>query len=241
MFIEGQNKQQSNEQQRMSIRRSGGGMLSISSISVRLPLIMQLALLSTIYTTAHAAVAAQGRPNFVFVLADDLNYDYKQDRKAFMPNLKKHFAEEGLEFFNHVAVYSVCGPSRSSLLAGRYPHNTGYVANAKVDSVKAWLAEDNETIGSWLTRAGYHTAFLGKYVNGVECTVPAGWGYWGGLTCTSINGTRVGGTYNYYNASQWNVSAHQRTSGEPHQYLIHTGVHQVVYSRLEYAKQQFPL
>ena len=136
--------------------------------------------------------------------ADDLDFDYKQDRQAIMPTLKKHFAEGGLEFYNHVAVYSVCGPSRSSLLAGRYPHNTGYVANARAASVAAWAEQQDETIGTWLTRAGYHTAFLGKYVNGMECTIPKGWGHWGALTCTNIKRNdssggvshhSVGGTY----------------------------------------------
>ena len=44
----------------------------------------------------------------------------------------------------------------------------------------------NNTVGSWLRQAGYHTAFLGKYVNAMECDVPSGWSYWGSLTCTNI-------------------------------------------------------
>ena len=57
-------------------------------------------------------------------LADDLNNDYKQDRLAFMPNLAKIKAA-GAHFVNHAAVQPVCGPSRSSLLSGRFPHNVG--------------------------------------------------------------------------------------------------------------------
>ena len=76
------------------------------------------------------AVVARA-PNILFVLADDLDFDYKQDRKAIMPHLRERLADGGLEFVNHVAVVPVCGPSRTSLLAGRYPHNVGYVANAR--------------------------------------------------------------------------------------------------------------
>ena len=141
------------------------------------------------------------QPNFVFVLADDLDFDYKQDRKLIMPTLKRELADGGLQFINHVAAYPVCGPSRSSLLASRFPHNTGYVANGAKASVAHWAKLQNETIGSWFTKAGYYTAFLGKYVNGMECDVPSGWRHWGGLTCTHWNGMQLGGTYNYYNAS----------------------------------------
>ena len=122
------------------------------------------------------------------------------------PNILFVLADGGLEFVNHVAVVPVCGPSRTSLLAGRYPHNVGYVANARAPSVAAWSKLQNDTLGRWMQRAGYHTAFLGKYINGMECDVPAGWHHWGGLTCTRLHGERLGGTYNYLNASQWRAN-----------------------------------
>ena len=71
-----------------------------------------------------------------------------------MPNLKKYFSEEGTEFENHVAAQPVCGPSRSSMLLGRYPHNTGYVMNDDLASVAAYKATSNDTIGTWLRNAG---------------------------------------------------------------------------------------
>lgn len=70
------------------------------------------------------------RPNFVFILADDLDFDYKQDRLAIMPNLKR-LREAGLHLVNHVAAQPVCGPSRSSLLAGRYPCVLAHEARAR--------------------------------------------------------------------------------------------------------------
>ena len=172
----------------------------------------------------------------------DLDFDYKQDRKAIMPNLDRALSKGGLEFRNHVAVVSVCGPSRSSLLAGRFPHNTGYVANARVASMAAWGALQDETLGTWMTKSGYYTAFLGKYINGMECTVPNGWRHWGGLTCTNIkrNGTgdstrrleeggatyerhSVGGTYNFYNASQWHVDFEQDGETRSDPTAVHEG------------------
>lgn len=55
------------------------------------------------------------QPNIVLILADDLEWDYKQDRLAIMPNLRK-LREEGAHLVNHVAAQPVCGPSRSSLV-----------------------------------------------------------------------------------------------------------------------------
>ena len=103
-------------------------------------------------------------PNIVFVLADDLNADWKSDRLSYMPNLRTHFAHGGTEFVNHAAAVPVCGPSRSSFLLGRYPHNTRYLCNSDEPSVAAFVAAHNSTVGAWLRDAGYYTAFLGKCV-----------------------------------------------------------------------------
>ena len=140
-----------------------------------------------------ATAAASGRPNFVIVLADDLDFDYKQNRLNIMPNLKR-LREAGVHLINHVAAQPVCGPSRSSLLAGRYPHNVGYVINDGAESIAAWTLAENNTLGTWLSAAGYYTSFLGKYVNSMESHVPAGWSRWHGFSSGA-------GTYNYYNAT----------------------------------------
>jgi len=55
-------------------------------------------------------------------------------------------AEDGVEFENHVAAVPVCGPSRSSLLQGRFPHNAGYYFNDDLVSVANWLQQHNNTV-----------------------------------------------------------------------------------------------
>lgn len=99
-------------------------------------------------------------------------------------------------------------------------------------SVKAFRKLENDTMGQWLTTAGYYTAFLGKYINGMECNAVSGFRHWGGLTCESINeGGKthlMGGTYNYYNASQWSATydvTGKKLVGE-RTYKAWTGVHQ---------------
>ena len=106
-----------------------------------------------------AAPVRGAQPNILFILADDLDSDYKQDRLAIMPNLRK-LREAGVHFINHVAAQPVCGPSRSSLLQGRFPHNVKYYANEDPPSVANYLAIANNSVGTWLTAAGYHTAFI---------------------------------------------------------------------------------
>lgn len=139
------------------------------------------------------------RPNIVFIMSDDQDGNDKQDWADIMPKLKLHFQDGGLRFNSHVADAPQCGPSRSSTLTGRAVHNTKFWINA--DPTRASFANyamvQNRTIGTFLTAAGWHTVFLGKYVNGFEC-VPnpifegkQTWSYWH-ATCN---------TYVLYNSS----------------------------------------
>jgi hypothetical protein len=79
----------------------------------------------------------------------------------------RHMKKGGVYFENHVAAVPVCGPSRSSLLLSRYPHNNGYRMNGDIPSVASFCGPHghmNDTVGNWLARAGYYTAFLGKHM-----------------------------------------------------------------------------
>lgn len=170
---------------------------------------------------AHAARAAP-QPNIVWVLADDLDARllYSRMDAGLAPNLSK-LRSSGVHFSNHVAAQPVCGPSRSSLLSGRFPHNVKYWANEDPASIANYVLEQNVSIGTWMTDAGYHTAFVGKYVNGVEGYVPSGWNFWGAFSTSK-------GTYNYYNATPWNVTF-DRTGTVPTSPIVDvamTGIHQ---------------
>src|SRR5690348_1995417 len=76
-------------------------------------------------TTTLAAEGPQ-RPNLVLIIADDLAWD---DLGAFghptirTPNLDR-LAREGMRFDRAFLTTSSCSPSRSSIITGRYPHNT---------------------------------------------------------------------------------------------------------------------
>ena len=180
-----------------------------------------------------AGSKSHSKPNFILVLADDLESDFKQDRHAVMPNLKKMLADGGLKFSNHAAVSPLCGPSRAAMLTSLYPHNNGYMYNRDDEATSSFKDKhQDDTIGAWMTKAGYYTAFIGKYLNGMYCEVPRGWNHWGGLTCKHRKNSkgekeRYGGVYSYYNASQYDASfdAHGQPRGEL-EIKIHNGVHQ---------------
>ncbi len=68
----------------------------------------------------------QTKPNIVLIMSDDLN-DYNEDLmghpQVISPNIKK-LADSGVSFINAYSNDPMCGPSRSSMITGVYPHNS---------------------------------------------------------------------------------------------------------------------
>ena len=81
-------------------------------------------------TRAAGAPPPIGRPNIIFILADDLGLGnvgvYGGPFKT--PNIDK-LAREGLRFTQCYSL-PVCGPSRCLLLTDRYPFRTGLLDNS---------------------------------------------------------------------------------------------------------------
>jgi N-acetylglucosamine-6-sulfatase len=106
------------------------------------------------------ALTTASRPNFVIVMADDL--DVLLNGTAAMTTLRKELVDGGLSLRGHVDV-PICCPSRTSTLSGRYPHNLN-------DTLVGWCGnfgavyEGHTWVGA-LKSAGYETALFGKYYN----------------------------------------------------------------------------
>ncbi|QDV62843.1 sulfatase-like hydrolase/transferase [Crateriforma conspicua] len=104
------------------------------------------------------ATSADPRPNFVFLITDDISPDdlsiYGNDFVS-TPNLKR-LADRGLVFDNAYLTISSCSPSRCSMITGRYPHNTG------ASELHLTLPDDQTTFVQLLRDAGYHTMISGK-------------------------------------------------------------------------------
>jgi arylsulfatase A len=73
--------------------------------------------------SARQPAPAQGRPNIVFVLADDLGvndlgvYGRKEHRTPSLDRL----AAEGLRFTTAYVASPICSPSRAAIMTGRFP------------------------------------------------------------------------------------------------------------------------
>ena len=129
------------------------------------------------------------RTNVVFVLADDLSANLVQ----YMPNVKA-LAGDGTTFSQYTVTDSLCCPSRSSILTGRFPHNTGVFTNSGDDGGFGVFQREQErdTFATTLRGQGYRTAMMGKYLNGYQPDkhgVRPGWTEW----------DVAGGGYNEYN------------------------------------------
>jgi len=118
--------------------------------------------------------AAAERPNFIFIYTDDQRWDTlgvvqrEQGEKGRFPWLQSpnldRLAAEGVRFRNAFVVNSLCAPSRSVFLTGRYNHNNG-VANNHTP----FPAENVPTTWSALLRdAGYATGYVGKFHHGQQ-------------------------------------------------------------------------
>lgn len=142
------------------------------------------------------ARAADDRPNIVMILADDLDarttpvWDY-------LPLTASLLRDRGVEFTNSFAPMPICCAARSSLLTGRYGHNTGVLTNSgEVGGFESFVANGNEerTLAVALQAAGYRTGMAGKYLNGLENApehIPPGWEDWNaGVTQSLYTGYR---------------------------------------------------
>jgi N-acetylglucosamine-6-sulfatase len=91
-------------------------------------------------------------------------------------------ARRGTSFTHYYATLPLCCPARATLLTGQYAHNHGVFGNKPPDGGYPALARKADTLGVWLQRAGYRTAWIGKFLNGYghegEYAIPPGWDRW---------------------------------------------------------------
>ena len=151
------------------------------------------------------AGAANGRPNVIVVLTDDMTLrDLYETRgndgrgKKLMPKTRSLLAGKGVTFSRYYSSNSISCPSRTTNLTGQYSKNHGNTRNTfgrgrycsdpgRVDFTR--------TLPAWLQAAGYRTLHFGRFLNafglGRPMRVPEGWDYYVQPVETSVSATAV--------------------------------------------------
>jgi arylsulfatase A-like enzyme len=131
--------------------------------------------LATFFTPVIFA-ASPTAPNIILVLADDMGYGdtgFTGSEKLRTPHLDA-LARSGVFCSQGYVVSSVCSPSRAGLLTGRDPRRFGYEGNLNRDDKHyatrpelLGLPPGELTLGDHLRSAGYATALIGKWHQGI--------------------------------------------------------------------------
>jgi N-acetylglucosamine-6-sulfatase len=172
-------------------------------------LIAAIAMIVIVPIGQRAVVAQEVQPSVVLILVDD----QREDLLSFMPNLQSSLIDQGASFSNAYAGNPLCCPARTSILRGQYPHFTRIYGVAgpyggAIKTTKFGLL--TESLPVWMDRAGYRTAFIGKYLNGYSPTyalknpVPNGWDYFRGWMTA---GAEVDGGYFDYSLAEGSQGA----------------------------------
>ncbi len=113
---------------------------------------------------------SQDQPyNVIFILSDDHRYDFMGFMNTVKglntPNMDR-LAAEGAHLQNAFVTTALCSPSRASILTGQYAHTHTVVDNS------APMPDDLTFFPQLLQKAGYQTAFFGKWHMGHSDAMP---------------------------------------------------------------------
>ena len=128
------------------------------------------ALLLTPQEPLYAGEAFAPKPNILFILADDLGWGDLNcyGNPAIDTPVIDSLAKEGVRLTAHYSPSPLCSPARAGYLTGRFNHRAGAVdvpSNRGLDRID--LSE--KTFGDYFRHAGYATALIGKWHNGLYC------------------------------------------------------------------------
>ena len=167
------------------------------------PLAFCLALMA--FVVPVQAAERPGKPNIVFIIADDLGYGdlgcYGQT-KIRTPNIDR-LAKEGMRFTAHYSGHNVCAPSRCVLMTGKHPGH-GYIRDNRVAK---GFSEGQEPVPAGtlklpllLKQQGYTLGGFGKWglgpVGSSGEPLKQGFDRWFGFNCQGV-------AHNYYPTHLW--------------------------------------
>lgn len=143
----------------------------------------------TIFLLATTSCNDQPKPNFIFILVDDLGWtDLGCYNSSFYetPNIDR-LAAAGTLFTNAYAASPVCSPTRASILTGKYPSRVGitdWIPGHDPKDRKLLGPKDLHelplseiTVAEAFKKQGYQTFFAGKWHLGDEGFFPEDQGF----------------------------------------------------------------
>lgn len=127
---------------------------------------------TTLQLSEAAAATPARRPNILYIFSDQhraVSMPGEPYSQAIAPNLDT-FRRANFSMENCISNYPLCTPYRGILMSGRWPQQTGLVANG----VRLNPAE--QTLGTTFQKAGYKTGYVGKWhlAGEPEGFIPAG-------------------------------------------------------------------
>jgi arylsulfatase A-like enzyme len=126
-----------------------------NSLVVCLLLFLSIPLITNGQTTEH--------PNILIIMTDQQTADAMSiagNKDLHTPAMDK-LAQNGVRFTKAYCAQPLCSPSRSAIMSGKMPHETGFIGNAP-EKDGQW-PEDLLMMGKIFQNGGYKTGYVGKW------------------------------------------------------------------------------
>ena len=135
----------------------------ILCIKAMLKKIIFLGILASLIQHDNAA-----KPNILMFVMDDLGWNDASYKGSDIqtPTIDK-LANEGIRLQQYY-VQRVCSPTRSAIMAGRYPYHMGLARGVVTNGRPFGMPLNQTTIANELKRAGYSTHSVGKWDLGMH-------------------------------------------------------------------------
>lgn len=119
-----------------------------------------------LFSLLNCHVSAQTRPNIIVIITDDMGYadvGFNNGAADIVTPSLDALAAAGTVFSSAYVAHPFCGPSRTALLTGRYPHKIGAQYNLAETDVTSGIDLNEVFLGNVLQTAGYKTGAFGKW------------------------------------------------------------------------------